>query len=79
MQVRTCKGQLVAKDTSCDTKFMLGNVDDMGKAICATFHWVPHTTPNYLFMDNVGGHRTEIAKMEYRDILKSDYNIEIEW
>ena len=58
---------------------MMGIVDDMDKAFCASFHWVPHTTPIHLFTDNAGGHRTEPAKMEYTDILKSDYNIEIKW
>ena len=32
-----------------------------------------------LFMDNVGRHSTKLAKLEYTDILKSDYNINIEW
>ena len=58
---------------------MLGIVDDMGKAIRAAFHWVPQSTPIHLFMDNAGGHGTELAKLEYTDILKSDYNIDIEW
>ena len=33
----------------------------------------------HLFMDNAGGHGTELAKMEYVDILKHHFNVEVNW
>ena len=69
----------MAKDTTCDTEFMLNIVDEMGKAIRSAFHSVPTSQTIHLFMDNAGGHGTELAKMQYSDFLKTDYNVEIEW
>ena len=62
LQVRTSKGQLVAKDTTYDTEFMMDIVEEIGKAICKAFHWVPTSEPIHLCMDNTEGAQNRTCK-----------------
>ena len=79
LQVRTLKDDLVLKDTTCDSEFMLEMTEELGEAIRKAYHWVPRSETVHLFMDNAGGHGTELAKMQYVDILKTHYNVEVCW
>ena len=56
LQVCTRAGDYVAKDTTCDTEFMLDIIDDLGAAIRKVFHWVHKDHIIHLFMDNLGDH-----------------------
>ena len=69
----------MVKDTNCDSEFMRSITDEIGASIHKAFNWVPISNPIHLFTDNAGGHGTELAKLEYMDILKSEYNVEICW
>ena len=64
LQIQTVKGQLVAKDSTCDSAFMLSITEEIGEVIHATFHWIPRTKTIDLFVDNTGGHGTSLAKMD---------------
>jgi hypothetical protein len=76
----TPKGAEVERDATCDTNFMLDSVHDVGVSIRSSMHWLSKDTqPIILFMDNAGGHGTNVAKMEYVRILKEEYNIIVEW
>ena len=75
----TRPGRLLQKDCSCDSKFMLEKMNIIGQAIRSSYHWVNSNETIYLIMDNVGGHGTNIAKMQYTHFLKDDFNVEIVW
>ena len=63
-------------DTSCDSNFMLRQVDAIGKAICHAYHdVVSDKIPIYLVMDNVGGHVIVEGKENFVERLKIVYNI----
>ena len=79
LKVNPKKGKLVEKDITCDSQFMMSHIRDIGRAIRSTYSFLPATHPIFLFMDNAGGHGTELAKMEYVDILQTHYNVEICW
>jgi len=44
------KGDEVEEDCLCDSMFMLTTMDEVGRAICSYFSWVPATTVIYLIM-----------------------------
>ena len=79
LQVWTIAEDYVEKDTSCDSTFMMNIIEEMGESIREAFHWVPRSKSIHLFMDNAGGHGTELAKMEYINILKTHFNVEVIW
>ena len=71
-------GDVVEKDCSCDSEYMLRVMPEIGQALRNKFSWVAATDPVYLVMDNAGGHGTNDAKTIYTEALKA-YNIEIIW
>jgi hypothetical protein len=71
------EGDMVFKDVSCDSNFMLGVMGKVGNAIREKFSWVPAEETVYLVMDNAGGHGTSEAIEKYTQMLKDEYNIEI--
>ena len=82
--VRYQEGDKVTKDCSCDSKWMLETMDEVGKAIREKYHWVkwdPRSVQNsdviHLVMDNAGGHGTDTAVKKYTEDLKNKYKIEI--
>jgi len=82
--VRYQKKDKITKDVSCDSKWMLETMDEVGKAIRAAYHWVKWNPRNvqqsdtiYLVMDNAGGHGTDEAVSQYTEDLKNKYKIEI--
>jgi hypothetical protein len=46
---------------SCDSEFMLGVMDRVGKALRDSFKWVKPNEWMYLVMDNARGHGTDEA------------------
>ena len=46
------------QDVSCDSKFMIGVMDELGNATRITYHsiWVFDKDIIYQLMDNAGGH-----------------------
>ena len=77
LQVRYRAGDEIEEDISCDSKFMLGVMDRVGKALRESFYWV---TPNewiYLVMDNAGGHGTDEAWKTFTNDLKEKYKVKI--
>jgi hypothetical protein len=44
---------------------MLNSVHETGHAIRSSMHWVAFEEPVILFMDNAGGHGTDVAKQQY--------------
>ena len=82
--VRYQKGDKVTKDCSCDSKWMLETMNEVGKAIRDAYHWVKWDPQNvqesdviYLMMDNAGGHGSNEAVEKYTEDLKNKYKIEI--
>ena len=59
------KGTVVKHDITCNSKFMLDALNEIGTSIRQSYHWVSFETPIYLFMDNAGGHGTKEAKDEF--------------
>ena len=73
-----CK-ELVDRDVSCDSVFMMDNMHLIGKSIRDAYSFLDSKTPVYLFMDNAGGHGKTVVKAAYMKILKDSYNVHIEW
>ena len=66
--VRYQRGDKVTKDCSCDSKWMLETMNEVGKAIRDAHHWVKWDPQNiqesdvtHLMMDNAGGHGSNEA------------------
>ena len=77
VKVRQIIGDEIEEDASCDSKYMIGAMDRVGKAIRKSYAWVPMTQKCYLVMDNAGGHGSNVAIATYRKDLLDNYNIEI--
>ena len=75
LKVQMYAGDMVEKDCSCDSDFMLKVMDDVGTAIREKYHWVSNEKECYLVMDNAGGHGTKAAIDEYVSYLLNNYNI----
>ena len=60
-------------EITCDSQFMMDNINEIGFAICESSHWVPHDVPINMYMDNAGGHGAK--KEKYVSILKRSHNI----
>jgi hypothetical protein len=73
------KGDLVEKDVTCDSQFMLDHMENIGATIRRKYHWVPKEVTIYLIMDNAGGHGTKDAIAQYVADIKQDHNVEIVW
>ena len=71
-------GDVVERDCSCDSDYMLRVMPEIGQALRNKFSWVALPDPIYLVMDNAGGHGTNDAITIYTDALK-EYNIQIIW
>ena len=82
--VRHQRGDKVTKDCSCDSKWMLETMNEVGKAIRDAHHWVKWDPQNVqesdvtcLVMDNAGGHGSNEAVEKYTEDLKNKHKIEI--
>ena len=62
-------------DVSCDSTFMQEVMPKVGKAIREAYHWVPQTTPIYLFLDNADGHGTDEVVEAYKKSLEQEFNV----
>ena len=69
LTLRLCHqiGDKVERDTSCDSTYMLGSMDRVGKAIRTKMSWVDNEKTIHLFMDRAGGHGTEEAINSYKN------------
>ena len=77
--VQQNQGDEVDEDVSCDSSFMLEIIPTIGQALRNSFHWVPANEKIYLFMDNAGGHGTDVAIALYTGILLDQFNVEVVW
>ena len=73
--VRSRKGDEREIDTTCDSKFMEMVMPEVGREICEKYHWVPLTTPIFLYLDNAEGHDTQEVNDQYVKALRDDFNI----
>ncbi|GFH55186.1 predicted protein [Chaetoceros tenuissimus] len=69
------KGTEVEVDCTCDSKFMLKVMREVGMSIRNYFFWVPIEIKILLVIDNAGGHGTKDTIETYREFLKEHYNI----
>ena len=80
LRVHNVKGSIIEKDVSCDSEFMLTHIREIGAALRNnTYSFLSEDVPITLFMNNAGGHGKNDVKEQYEQILKDEYNIEIEW
>jgi len=77
LAVRCKEGDKVTKDASCDSKWMLDTMGEVGVSIRDAFHWIPATQTIYLIMDNAGGHGTDKAVENYTKELFDEFNIKV--
>ena len=75
LMVRSKKGDEREIDTTCDSKFMEMVMPEVGRAIREQYHWVPLSTPIFLYLDNAGGHDTKEAIDKNIKTLKDDFNV----
>ena len=59
LKVRYQEGDIIKRDCSCDSSYMLSTIIQVGKAIREKFHWVPMHERVYLFINGTGGHGTD--------------------
>ena len=67
------RGDMLDEDCTCDSKFMLQTIPEVGEALRNSFHWVPPNERIFLFMDNAGGHGTDDAKARYLGTIRVRY------
>ena len=72
------RGDMLDEDCTCDSRFMLQTIPEVGQAMRESFHWVPLDESIYLFMDNAGGYGTNDAKAQYTEALQQ-FNIKVVW
>ena len=77
LKVRMEAGDKIERDCSCDSQYMLSAMDRVGAAVRKSFCWIPEEEECYIVMDNAGGHGTDIAIVEYTNMLKEKFNIKI--
>lgn len=58
---------------------MLESIQEIGGAVHSKYQYLDNFVPIHLFMDNVGGHEMKLAKQQYTEILKEEFNIIVEW
>ena len=66
LKVRYQDHDTAEKDCSCDSEYILSDMNRVGEAIFQNFHWVPIDELVYLFIDGVGGCGTKEAIIEYK-------------
>jgi hypothetical protein len=69
LEVYQTRGETIVEDVSCDSKFMLNVMDDVGNSIHKVYSWVSAEDIIILIMDNVGRHGTDYAVQEYTETL----------
>jgi hypothetical protein len=61
LQVHYKQGDEIGEDISCDSEFMLGEMDRVDETLQKVFYWVHQNEWIYLEMDNTGRHGTAKA------------------
>ena len=64
-------------DVNCESEFMMSTMRPIGVAIRQAFHWVPQEEEIDLIMDNAGGHGRKDIIDEYKELLKTEFNVRI--
>ena len=75
LKIRYQVGDIVEKECTCDSTYMLSAMRRVGTAMRTMFHWVSRSVPLYLIQDNAGGHGTDECVNEYKQFLLDDFNI----
>ena len=79
LHVHVEPGTIIQEDVNCNSEFMMDSLHPIGKSIRKSFFFVDKQTPIYLFMDNAGGHGTNVIKVEWAKIWKNEYNVIFEF
>ena len=62
-----------------NSALMLESICEISTEVCSKLHDLDPFVPIHLLMDNAGWHGTKVAKEEYTEILKSEFNIIVQW
>ena len=68
LKVNVSKGQVVEKDVTCDSVFMLEHIRDIGQSIRDAYSFLDRSEPVTLFMDDAGGPGKTEVKERYEKI-----------
>ena len=77
LRVRYEEGDIVEKDRSCDSNYMLSAMIRVGKVIREKLHWIPAREKIYLFIDGAGDHGTNEDINTYDKSLMIDFSIKL--
>ena len=77
LKVRMAEGDMIEKDISCDSNYMMAAIDRVGKALRQKMWWVKIDEEIFLIMDNAGGHGRNDIIEQYTLNLKTRYNVTI--
>ena len=77
LKVRYLDKDVVKRDCSCDSRYILSTMDRVGKAMRKLYHWIDINVVICLVMNNAGGHGTDNTIIKYTRLLKEAYNITI--
>ena len=63
LKVNPQKGNIIEKDISCDSSFMMNHIKHIGVSIQSAYSFVDMAHLIYLFVDDAGGHgKVEVKK-----------------
>ena len=77
LKVRYQEVDIVERDCSSDSSYMLSAMIRVGKSICEKFHKVPMHEKLYVFIDGAGSHGTNEAINEFDENLMIYFNIKL--
>ena len=75
MKVRYKIGDVVKRECTFDSTYMLVEMRRVGVVMRLRFHWVHRNVILYIVLDNSGGHRPDLHVAQYTAILRNDFNI----
>ena len=77
LQVEVQKGYEGDKDIPCDSKFIIGVMDELGNATRITHCSIREVDEEiiYMVMDNAGGHGKNESLLQYSEYLEENYNV----
>ena len=75
LMVRYEKGDEREINVTCNSEFMVDTMPEVGQSIRDAYHWVPSSSPIFLYMDNAGGHGRKEVVNDYVKMLREKYNV----
>ena len=77
MKVQYQQGDIIDKECTCDSKYMLLTICCVGVALRISCHWMSLTIIIYLVMDNARCISNNECAIKYTRILKDEFNVVI--